>query len=1649
MEKQISEFSQTPRDDLSTEFYNLVFAKTPVSTPVIHKVEVGTSIKEAITQIQKEHLDKVQVAVNSRMENNWDILPEKGDNVVATVVPGEAVTGSILLTQLLISALVVGATAIGYALFKPEEPEIDEANRLPSIRGIGNTARKYEPFRAIFGKRLVSPDYLAEPYTETRGDDEWFKLLLCVGYGPLKLENFKIGDTPLEDYEHNIEWIDHYARTSENDVRSLWPNDIVEERPNVELVGPDSTSQLESTSTLTGYVQSTANAPDKIGVEFLGAAGLKGDDEHRAVSIDHEYVNPVTITVADSTFGTKTVNAGTTIKVLRIVKENVSDSTKFRPIPNGIIKMSDGSYRVCVGKNIDLITFGGTTITRQPWDRTDGKGTSHTRNIRRRSRTFPTSAIIRREGNLLHIDMDRLNGTPRTIGYYDDDTPFSEVSDGTWSSDSALMGYFKYAKSSKQYRGSLRYTPIHKFSTEQAERDYASGVITTTRKVFPQETPDDATTVDNILLTKFKTIRNQTLTQFKSLLGYDKPYLRYDGAPAGGVRNFRPVIIALEVKATEQLSGMIGNFNVEATTVVPGAWESDWRNWPSSIAFKTTENPAECYRWLLQGPMTDAPMSNSRLNLDNLAEWRDYCNQPPPENTYDTKDQWRISYALVENSTLMRELQKIAFTGRAEFSFDDSKYGVVIKDRKQYPVQVFSPKNSWRFSAARVYPEKVDGIRFEFDNELKQYQQDESDFLDPRLSEYQRTGKFNGTTIEGVPSYDMGYRIARMGFYEEFLQRERYKLTTDIEGLVARRGSLVRVQHDVIDVGLGSGRVIEVGSDYIILDETFQLVYEEYFMDNVDVFFSNESITFEGAISATFGIQLRYSDGTIPEEPIQGVYQGNGRFDVAGTDIVGLQVGDFAIYGDLGRETIDCLVIGIEYGEDLTCQISLVNYDDEVFEIDENPGTNPIPDFESNLALRPEFQIPNAPSLATFDEETGIDITKQQLYLSLEYNAQLESPVESFYFQARSISTDQENYHDDLDLEYDVDAGWEFAGVVPYGETQFTYQGIERGTAYRLRARARGRGDLYSAYSTPVNAIVPLDFPPEDVDVSTISFTHTREGVILKWGNITDPDLAYYEVRTDTNAGAEEGLVGEAAGTRLNVGYNDSSVTYYIFARTVYGAYSEVGSSITVGSFYVPPQLTARTQEDGLRGTRLRWEAIINSPGFPAEYLEYYEVRTDTNVGLDLGLVTTLQETSTLVDYVASGSEPTYYVYARSVAGYYSDTLSITLSAPSVNEPTELLATPVDNVAVIDWEAPTNIIYPIDGYDVEERLPGRVEYTKIGNVSATFFNATEREGGTYSFRVRSVDVAGNKSGWVDIGLTLYNPTDFVLFYNQSADFLSGTTSNGHITTDEDGKLRAYFPLDDTKTIQNYIDEAATESGKTSATVTIQDKIDNVGPYMPQYTYTGSSYFERVFDLFDGSTEPDLSVENNTIEINYEWQYIQAGEAVDVSSTIEWSEDGSTWSTPANGTKVFVSDSFRYVRVRVYFDSSANLTGLPFVQLNSLEIEVDVKQKTDQGRANIVGQDDPSFPTEIFFNKEYDADTDTQVNKFVDVVAVTATIKVEDLPPGTGPAGVTVYTEFEYSDGSGGVYRDRFKAYCQDTVTGDFIPATISWQARGV
>lgn len=107
----------------------------------------------------------------------------------------------------------------------PEPPDFgDGASPTYSLSGGSNRIRQFQPLPLIMGTHKVVPDLGAKPYTDFSGEDQYLYQCFNFGLSEVSLSNFKIGDTPLADYEINV--AEDLEESGMDGVLTLFPNNV-------------------------------------------------------------------------------------------------------------------------------------------------------------------------------------------------------------------------------------------------------------------------------------------------------------------------------------------------------------------------------------------------------------------------------------------------------------------------------------------------------------------------------------------------------------------------------------------------------------------------------------------------------------------------------------------------------------------------------------------------------------------------------------------------------------------------------------------------------------------------------------------------------------------------------------------------------------------------------------------------------------------------------------------------------------------------------------------------------------------------------------------------------------------------------------------------------------------------------------------------------------------------------------------------------------------------------------------------------------------------------------------------------------------------------------------------------------------------------
>jgi sulfur carrier protein ThiS len=223
------------------ETFLVVAAADPFTDARVRgRVPVGTSLADVLEQVQPDpRLRRWAIVVVNETQipaGRWEsCFPEAGDRVAIVVLPpqgGEGmpwaavalmvVVGVVLIATgygapagagllATVGPMVAGVATIASAGFMAYT--IATAPQIPTLASdpvpksgtlaatsIQNRANLWGAIPRILGRHRAVPPYAALPYTEVVGGDQWLRVIFALSYGPVLIEDMKIGETGLAEF---------------------------------------------------------------------------------------------------------------------------------------------------------------------------------------------------------------------------------------------------------------------------------------------------------------------------------------------------------------------------------------------------------------------------------------------------------------------------------------------------------------------------------------------------------------------------------------------------------------------------------------------------------------------------------------------------------------------------------------------------------------------------------------------------------------------------------------------------------------------------------------------------------------------------------------------------------------------------------------------------------------------------------------------------------------------------------------------------------------------------------------------------------------------------------------------------------------------------------------------------------------------------------------------------------------------------------------------------------------------------------------------------------------------------------------------------------------------------------------------------------
>lgn len=1032
------------------------------------------------------------------------VRPRAGRRVVVGVIPERGGGGKDIARVLLVIAVVVAAvyagpvvaTGLGFtatgsaaaistaviglagtlavnALVPPPSPDIStgglgSSSVSPTITGSRNEARPYSPVPVLFGTHRVAPAFAALPYTEIVGDDQYLRCLFTVGHGPLALSDFRIGTTALSEFD-GVE-IEVRAGYADDAPMRLYPAAVSEQALSILL------NHIDVWNTRTGDGEAEEMSLD---VTFPRGVAVIQNDGSRApttVEVDIEYAlsgtgtwKQINAAVPSSSrelaflFRTpETAALGAGVKDGRRISWSVGGAFGDNPpdevssLVSSISKMSweasgyvyaaeDGEYVFGIDSgDASELTIDGAVVCSHYLSNVHAGGPLFS--------TYASGSVTLSKGyHAFRFRVETRDSTTfaAAIGWR---TP----SDGTFSAIPAsafyrlapyengpremVSGYEWRLFDTRAYDSTIAVTAA---TADQIRRSISWAVprgkydVRVSRRTADT---DSDRVLDEVYWTALRSIN------------YDEPIK----VPA--LAN-----VALRIKATDQLNGMIENFNLVASSILP-----DYDAASGSWITRPTSNPASHYRAVLQGPGNRSRVGDARIDLDAIEEWHEANRVAGFES----------NVVFDYDGTVLDRLSLLARLGRAAFGMRDGKFSIV-RDRVQTtPVQHLTPRNSRGFKGRRAFPDLPHGLRVQFLNAAAEYQRDERIVLDDGFVYPDADGvlrdafgeertdlpiaeRFETIELFGVTSADLAWRHGRYYIAVGRLRPETFEVGVDWENLVATRGDLVLVTHDVPLLGTGYGRI------HRIINSTSGRPA----IADLDAGVEMEA-------GRNYAIRVRKSDGTfvtrnvVTEPGLVTSLWFEPPFEVGEP---APEAGDLFGFGERTVESREYIIKSIAMGPDLSATLTLVDHAPAVHDAD----TGEIPPFDSGITRPPEYEDgPEAPIIDAVRSDDGVMIRGADGTLVPRIVVYLRSPASS---NRPSPAFVQARYRESGFGAY------RYVAMTPVGGLSVSFLPVEQGVEYDLAIRYVSASGKFSAWTTTTHEVSGHELPPPDVQSFSVS----------------------------------------------------------------------------------------------------------------------------------------------------------------------------------------------------------------------------------------------------------------------------------------------------------------------------------------------------------------------------------------------------------------------------------------------------------------------------------------------------------------------------------------------------------------------------------
>jgi len=544
--------------------------------------------------------------------------------------------------------------------------------------------------------------------------------------------------------------------------------------------------------------------------------------------------------------------------------------------------------------------------------------------------------------------------------------------------------------------------------------------------------------------------------------------------------------MSLRIKATDQLAGALDSFNylVEAYT---RPYDGD--TW---LAPTKNRSPAWAFAEVLTGKSTAAPVIDDTLIAADLLAW----------DTWAIANNFTFDFEFIDERSMFAVLNIICSAGRAALSQREGKFTVILDNEVTSPVQIFTRRNSSKFSGTKVFLDELHGTKVRYRSESENYQWTERIVYNDGFQES------NATNLEvlellGVVNDDQAFKMALRYMAEIIHRPEFYFLEADLENLIAQRGDTVLIQNEFMLVGIGSARVESIVGNVVTLDASFFMEAGRPYL----LRFRSDTSQVQGAVS----LSIDTANITSPTA-------GGQDISVFTVDSVpdDAEVGDLVIFGEVGTDVISCKVLEIQPKDDLKASISLTLEAPAVYTAMEGSIGPYVPII--SVISDPSAIIPPIPNIILIASEGFIGIPQADgtLVLKVVISYQLDL-IPSGYGGALWVQVAYREF-DNQDGEDGVAGSLKFTEWVPHDQGSVIITNLADNKLHQFFIRSKttfGAASLFSFAKEHLVTGAP-SASVETVDLFTISSVPEGVLVLLDLTSVITLNASHVEITYST-----------------------------------------------------------------------------------------------------------------------------------------------------------------------------------------------------------------------------------------------------------------------------------------------------------------------------------------------------------------------------------------------------------------------------------------------------------------------------------------------------------------------------------------------------